>query len=164
MPYNLYEYKHLRVSLMGIIIGVSVVLTVVIIWAIISNKAKSFYNAYDPVAKYHGFDNCDEMAKSIGFRSMIEYEDMWKAGGTIDREKIAKGLAYDYDLQVVRGLSGEQLERQAKYDSHIDLMMIITGLSKDEWEALSEEEQENKIKEPDNFQRYIEYMQKNNLL
>ena len=149
---------------MGIVIGLSVIFSAIIIWAIISNKAKNFYSAYDPVAKSHGFDNCDEMAKSIGFRGMLEYENMWKGHGTTDREKIAKGLAYDYDLQVVKGLSGEQLEKQAKYDSHIDVLTIITGLSKEEWEALSEEEQEMKIKEPDNFQRYMEYMKKNNLL
>jgi hypothetical protein len=134
------------VGLMGIIIGVFVIFFVVIIWVIISNEAKSFYNAYNPVANSHGFDNCDEMAKSIGFRNMTEYENMWKADGTTDRQKIAKGFAYDYDLQVVRGLSGEQLEQQTKYDAHLDLMIIITGLSKYEWEALSEEEKEKKLK------------------
>lgn len=149
---------------MFIILGLSFIFSVVIIWAIISSKAKSFYDAYNSVAKSHGFDNCHEMAKSIGFRNMVEYENMWKASGTVDREQIAKGLAYDYDLQVVKGLSGEQLEQQAKYDAHIGLMTIITGLSKDEWQALSEEEQERKIKEPDNFQRYIEYMQNNKQL
>jgi len=111
-----------------ILIGVAVV--AVILWGVINRQENEFIKAYNPVAIANGFDDCHEMARTLGFRNMVEYENMFKSHGTKDKQKIAESLAYGYDLKIVRGLSGEELEKQAKYDAHVQMICDTTGLKK----------------------------------
>ena len=133
---------------------------VVVLWVVITLKAKVFNEAYDPIANSHGFENIHDMARSIGFRNMVEYENMFKSHGVTDKHKIAQSIAYDYDLQVVKGLSGAELEHQAKYDAKVQIITDITGLSKTQWESLSKQEQKDTLNSPDFIKQQMEFWEK----
>ncbi|MBA6287475.1 hypothetical protein [Colwellia sp. MB3u-4] len=142
-----------------ILIGVAVV-AAVILWGVINRQANEFNEAYNPVAIANGLDDCHEMARTLGFRNMVEYENMFKSHGTKDKQKIAESLAYDYDLKIVRGLSGEELEKQAKYDAHVQMICDTTGLKKTQWESLSEQEQKDMLNSPKYIKQHLEFMER----
>ena len=144
--------------MIGIFIGV--IVFAIALWFVINQKAKEFNGIYNPVAKANGFENCHEMAQSLGFRNMVEYENMFKSRGIRDKQKIAESLAYDYDLQVVKGLSGDELEKLAKYDAHVQIICDTTGLKKEQWESLSEQEQKDLLKSPEYMKQHLEFLEK----
>lgn len=130
------------------------------LWFIFNKKAKVFNRIYNPVAKANGFESCHEMAQSLGFRNMVEYENMFKSRGVRDKQKIAEFLAYDYDLQVIKGLSGDELEKQAIYDAHVQIICDTTGLKKETWESLSEKEQKDLLSSPEYIKRHLELLER----
>ena len=141
-------------------IFIGVVIFAIALWFFINKKAKEFNDIYNPVAKTNGFESCHEMAQSLGFRNMVEYENMFKSRGIRDKQKIAESLAYDYDLQVVKGLSGDELEKLAKYDAHVQIICDTTGLKKEQWESLSEQEQKDLLKSPEYMKQHLEFLER----
>ncbi len=60
----------------------------------------------------------------------------------------------------MKGLSGAELEHQAKYDANVQIITDITGLSKTQWESLSKQEQKDILNSPDFIKQQMEFLGK----